>query len=117
MNTATVALVIVALVIVGTYIAVTNLQQQFAFEPGSSYAGQVVCTPDRATAAVGQTVQFTAAGLPGGALPHWSSDEGLSQASTAGFSIIYSSAGTKTVRLFFLASNRWNLITCSTQVK
>lgn len=117
MNTATVALVIAAIVAVGVYISISTLQQQYAVVPGSSYAGQVACTPDRAIAAVGQTVKFTASGIPAGALPHWSSDEGRGQASPSGFSITYSSTGTKTVRLFFAAKNAWNLIACSVQVK
>ncbi len=117
MNTATVALVVVAIVAIGVYLGITNLQQQYAVVPGSSYAGQVVCAPDRTTAAVGQAVKFTASGLPSGALPHWSSDEGRGQASPSGFSIIYSSTGTKTVRLFFAAKSAWNLITCSVRVQ
>ncbi|MEK7638352.1 MAG: hypothetical protein AAB375_02935 [Patescibacteria group bacterium] len=114
-----VVVVVLALIMgVGIYIGMSGLVTQYAFVPGRSSAGTAVCTPDSAFVQRGAAVRFISSQLPAGALYHWASDEGRSEMSTNGtFSVQFSTAGAKTVSLFYFDRNAWLRSTCQVQVR
>lgn len=118
MNTTIVALVLVSILAVGIYIGVSGIVTQYAIDTSGSSAGSLVCAPSTPTARIGQAVRWTVAGLPGGTIYHWASDEGASRVLTDGsFSVTYDKTGEKTASLFYAEKNRWMRITCSTTVQ
>lgn len=111
--------VVLALIMsVGIYIGMSGLVTQYAFVPGRSSAGTAVCSPSTASVQRGAAVRFASSQLPAGAPSHWASDEGRSEANADGtFSVQFTTAGTKTISLFYLDRNAWLRSTCQVQVR
>lgn len=117
MNTAVIALVIVAMLGVGVYIAVSNLAQQYAVVPGGSQAGQYVCAPELSQIKANQPVHFNAS-MPEGTTYYWSAPEATGSFVASGpLTATYISPGTKTVYLFYVANEKWYRTTCSVTVR
>lgn len=117
MNTAVIALIIVGILGLGVYVAISNLAQQYAVVPGGSNAGQYVCTPERSQINRNQAVRF-AASLPEGTTYYWSAPEATASFIASGpLTATYSIPGTKTAYLFYIANERWYRTTCSVVVR
>lgn len=118
MNTAAVAVLVVLIASVGLYIGVLNLASQYSVGESSSSAGQVACAPAPTSVTRGQAVRWLAAGIPAGAVYHWSSDQGRTEVTPDGnFSATYSSVGQKTAHLFWMSGTRWFETSCTITVK
>src|SRR5688572_11455248 len=107
MSTTSVAIVILLIVGIGTYIGISNLATQYGIEPSGGRAEAILCAPEAAEMRIHQPVTFTASGLAG-AIYHWASDEGRSEVTATGaLEVRFATAGQKTVYLFHLLDSRW----------
>jgi hypothetical protein len=112
-----IVMLMVVLLGVGIYIGTSGLVTQYAVVPGRSSAGTAICAPDTDTALKGASVRFTSSNLPANTLFHWSSDEGTATTGTSAFTVKFTTAGTKTVSLFYFDKNVWLRTTCEVQIR
>jgi len=121
MRPVSVAIVVVLTLAVGVYIGVSGLATQFAvnLDLTRGVASEVVCTPDRLVASVGQTVNFTVTGLDP-TLPYsWSADAGrVRYLQDGGIAVVYDTPGVRTVSVFIPGfGNQWQRVACSVDVR
>lgn len=117
MRTTLVAVVIVALLGTGIYVATTGLLRQYSVDTSGGRASEVACVPDAQQVAIGALVRFSASGIPSGSASFWSSPDGASQALADGhLQVRFGTAGMKTVFLFFGSGERWDRASCNVTV-
>jgi hypothetical protein len=118
MNATLVVGMLLVIAVVGAYIGISGLAQQYAIAPGNSQAGSVVCAAQPPVAAIGQSVRWSTSGLPTGARYHWASDEGRTEVTPVGqLSVVYTKPGTKTVHLFYELKGSWHDTSCMVRVQ
>lgn len=118
MNTTLIASMFLVIIVMGAYIGISGLAQQYSIAPGNSQAESIICAPQAATAVVGQSIRWNTSGIPTGTRYHWASDEGRSEVNTAGsFFVAYSKPGTKTAHLFYEIRSRWYESSCTITIK
>jgi hypothetical protein len=112
-----IAIVLAGIMIAGIYIGMSGLVTQYAIAPGRSSAGTAICSPDTPSTTSGASIRFVASNLPSGAPFHWASDEGSASVTPTGFSVRFSTPGTKTVSLFYFEGGSWIRASCQVVVR